>query len=180
PELVQDWHDNPTSSLVTIKCEPWNYKDQILILGDASHAIVPFYGQGMNSGFEDCTVFEQIMGETEDWAERFERFSRKRKPDTDAIAELAFINHVEMRDKTGDPKFLLQKKIESRFFEKHPEKWMPLYSQVTFSNIPYADALNTGLKQQKIMDQVMKDPEIKEKWDSGVIEEQILSLIKYT
>lgn len=177
PALIKDWHENPTASLVTVKCEPWNYEDKILIMGDASHAIVPFYGQGMNSGFEDCSVFEAVMERTEDWHERFEDFSRTRKPDTDAIAELAFINHIEMRDKTGDPKFLLQKKIESHFYKKHPEKWMPLYSQVTFSHIPYAEALSAGLRQQAIMDQVMNDPNISENWDSDVIEEQILSLL---
>ena len=177
PELIEGWHENPTSSLVTVKCEPWNYKDQVLIMGDASHAIVPFYGQGMNSGFEDCTVFENIMQKTEDWNERFEDFSRTRKPDTDAIAELAFINHIEMRDKTGDPKFLLQKKIESRFYNKHPEKWKPLYSQVTFSHIPYAEALKAGQRQQAIMDQVITDPDIAKNWDSEIIEQRILSLL---
>lgn len=177
PGLISDWHENPKSSLVTVKCSPWNVQDKVLILGDASHGIVPFYGQGMNSGFEDCTLLAEVMDSTEDWLERFDTFSRKRKPDTDAIAELAFRNHIEMRDKTGDPKFLLQKKIESRFYSIHPEKWMPLYSQVTFSHIPYSEALATGDKQQAIMDVVMEDPEIENNWDSQAIEKKILSLI---
>ena len=177
PDLIADWHDNPTSSLVTIKCSPWNYSDKILLMGDASHAIVPFYGQGMNSGFEDCSVFDAVMDESEDWQQRFNLFSRKRKENTDAIAELAFRNHIEMRDKTGDPRFLLQKKIEKNFYDKYPDKWMPLYSQVTFSHIPYSEALETGDMQQAIMNKVMDRPDIEKNWNSEEIENQILSLL---
>lgn len=177
PNLIEDWHSNPTSSLCTVKCAPWNYKDQILLLGDAAHAIVPFYGQGMNCGFEDCTVLNDVFNDTEDWLERFERFSKKRKPDADAIAELAIRNHIEMRDKTGDPIFLLQKKIESKFYNKYPDKWMPLYSQVTFSHIPYNEALSQGDYQQRIMDEIMSQPEIDKTWDQPIIEAQILSLL---
>lgn len=176
PTLVDDYFENPTSSLVTIKCSPWNYSDKVMLMGDASHAIVPFYGQGMNSGFEDCTVFDQVFEACEgDWPSAFEQFSRERKPDADAISDLALRNYIEMRDLTGDPMFLLRKKIEKRIFEKHPDKWMPLYSQVTFSHIPYHEALAEGKRQDQIMEKIMAKPNIKDVWDSVEIEHEILA-----
>lgn len=175
PELTDDFFANPNASLVMTKCSPWNYKDKICLLGDAAHAIVPFYGQGMNAGFEDCTLLNQMMEEyQDDFAKIFPKFSKERKPSGDAILELALRNYIEMRDKTADPDFLLQKKIEARFSAKHPEKWIPLYSQVTFSHIPYHEALRNGDRQQQIMDKVMAMPDIEGKWDSDEVEEMIL------
>jgi kynurenine 3-monooxygenase len=175
PTLVEDYFENPTSSLVTIRCNPWYHEDKVLIMGDASHAIVPFYGQGMNSGFEDCTVFNDIFEDhSGDWEDTFSRFSEKRVPETNAIAELAFRNFIEMRDKTADKQFLLQKKIERKFSEKHPEKWLPLYSQVTFSHIPYDEALRAGDRQDAIMKKVMDRPDIEQVWDSEEVEAAIL------
>ncbi len=179
PELIQEYHENPTSSLVMVKCDPWNYEDKILLMGDAAHAIVPFYGQGMNAGMEDCSVFMEMLADYgEDWDQLFHEFAAVRKPDGDAILELALQNYIEMRDLVGDKDFLLRKKIEKKIFEKHPTKWMPLYSQVTFSHIRYSDALSTGKKQEKIMDGVMSIPNIHEIWDSEEVENQILSSIE--
>ncbi|MFM1930931.1 MAG: hypothetical protein RL226_234 [Bacteroidota bacterium] len=176
PTLIQDYQENPTSSLVMISCSPWNFKDQICLLGDASHAIVPFYGQGMNSGFEDCTVLDELISTLNgDWTAVFAAFSSKRKPQVDAIRELALRNYIEMRDKTADDRFLLQKKIESLFYERHPDKWMPLYSQVTFSHIPYDEALRNGIRQDEIMHKVMDRPDISEVWNSPEVENAILS-----
>ncbi len=178
PDLVTEYFENPTSPLVTVKCEPWNYSDKIILMGDASHAIVPFYGQGMNSGFEDCSVFEEMSANFDgDWAKLFEDFANERKPNGDAIADLAIQNFIEMRDKVADESFLLRKKIEKKLFTKYPDKWMPLYSQVTFSHIPYATANAQGKKQEKIMDVIMAEPEIENNWDSNEIEQRILSLI---
>ncbi|MCH2198510.1 MAG: FAD-dependent monooxygenase [Flavobacteriales bacterium] len=178
PTYIQDYHENPTSSLVMIRCNPWHFEDKICLMGDASHAIVPFYGQGMNSGFEDCSVFEEIFeANNGDWEKTFEQFSKKRKPEADAILELALRNYIEMRDKTADPQFLLQKKIEKRFNERHPDKWIPLYSQVTFTHIPYDEALRNGDVQDKIMKRVMDRPDIEELWDSEEIEQAILAEI---
>ncbi|MGB0178266.1 MAG: FAD-dependent oxidoreductase, partial [Owenweeksia sp.] len=114
-DFDQEWETNPTSSLVIIRCYPWvSSTSKVILLGDASHAIVPFYGQGMNSGFEDCTVLHELLSEYGDdnWEQVLEEFQKSRKPDADAIADLAMRNFVEMRDLTGDPDFLLQKKIE--------------------------------------------------------------------
>lgn len=173
-----DWKENPTSSLVIIKCFPWSRNGKVAIIGDASHAIVPFYGQGMNSGFEDCTVLNDLMDEEgeADWEELLNRFEEKRKPDADAISDLAMRNFVEMRDKTGDPEFLLQKKIEAWFSEKHPDKWQPLYSLVTFSHTPYSEALELGRRQDELMEEIMAIPDIENKWKSKEVEEKMIEL----
>ena len=176
-DFENQWESNPTSSLVIIKCKPWNVKGKSMLLGDASHAIVPFYGQGMNSGFEDCRVFDEILEKSGDLNEAFESFSNTRKPDADAISDLAMHNFIEMRDHTGQPDFLLRKKIENRFSELYPDKWIPLYSQVTFSHIPYSKALATGKKQEKIMEKIMAMPEIEKNWESTEVYESILKYL---
>ncbi|MCB0480266.1 MAG: FAD-dependent monooxygenase [Flavobacteriales bacterium] len=176
PTLIEDYHENPTSSLCIIRCNPWNYQDKILLMGDAAHAIVPFYGQGMNAGFEDCSEWWRLVEEYgQDWSTVFAEFTRIRKPNGDAIADLALKNYIEMRDLVGDEKFLLRKKIEKRIYEKHPHKWVPLYSMVTFSHTPYADALVIGKKQEAIMDRVMELENIAQIWDSEEVEQQIIA-----
>src|SRR5690606_25752154 len=123
-----------------------------------AHAIVPFYGQGMNAGFEDCSVLDELItAYGDDWGTIFKQFETKRKPSTDAIADLAVMNFVEMRDKVADPAFLLQKKIESKINALYPNQWIPLYTMVTFTpDMSYADALKNGRKQEKIMKKLMK------------------------
>ncbi|MBL4707721.1 MAG: FAD-dependent monooxygenase [Flavobacteriales bacterium] len=178
PNLVKEYFENPTSSLVTIKCSPWNYQDKVLMMGDSSHAIVPFYGQGMNSGFEDCSVFNDIFLKNDShWGNSFNEFSKTRKKDTDAISNLALQNFVEMRDLVGDELFLLRKKIEKKIYTKYPKKWMPLYSQVTFSHIPYSEALANGKRQEKIMSYIMEKENIEHVWDSQEVEDEILEMI---
>ena len=179
PHLEEEYFENPTSSLVTVRCSPWNYEDKVIMMGDASHAIVPFYGQGMNSGFEDCTVFDEVYeAQNGDWKQVMPAFAEQRKPDADAIADLAIYNFIEMRDKVADEDFLLRKKIEKRMFEEHPDKWMPLYSQVTFSHIPYSKAWQAGQKQDQIMDKIMQRADIANNWDSADVRKEILALLK--
>lgn len=181
PNFDQEWEENPTSSLVIIRCFPWTKNGKVTLLGDASHAIVPFYGQGMNSGFEDCTVMAEMMDKHGDnWPSLLAEFEKLRKPDADAIADLAMRNFVEMRDLTGNPEFLLRKKIEARFANLHPDKWMPLYSMVTFSHIRYSEALQEGQRQDSIMAEVMAMDGIAEKWDGQEVEQKILSLLDKT
>lgn len=179
PNYLDDFFENPTSSLVTVKCYPWIRDDKFTLIGDAAHAVVPFFGQGMNCGFEDCRILDELMEANENnWHNILEAFQQTRKPDADAIADLAIENFIEMRAKTADPKFLLQKKIEARLHEKYPNQWIPAYSQVTFSpNIRYSDALKRGQIQEKIMQQIMQIPNIEAIWDSNEVEEKILSLI---
>lgn len=178
PDLVQDFFKNPTSYLVMMKCFPWTHENNIALIGDAAHAIVPFYGQGMNVGFEDITILIQMIKKYgDDWGAIFKSYEKSRKPNADAIAELSLRNFIEMSTKTADEKFLLQKKIEKWFSDKHPEKWLPLYSRVTFSTQPYSEALAIGDFQNKIMEEVMSLPEIESNWDSEEVEEKIISLL---
>jgi kynurenine 3-monooxygenase len=179
PTLADDFFANPVSSLVTVKCFPWIREDKFALIGDAAHAIVPFFGQGMNCGFEDCRILNGLIDKhNEDWKLILEEYQTLRKPDADAIAELALNNFVEMRDKVGVPKFLLQKKIEAAFSKKYPDKWTPAYSQVTFSpQIRYSDALKNSIKQEAIMQQVMQMNDIEKNWDVFSVEEKILQLL---
>lgn len=176
PTLLDDYFANPTSTLIMVRCNPWNYKDNVLLLGDAAHAIVPFYGQGMNCGFEDCTVFHEMYNAAEgNWDGLMRDFSTFRVPDGNAILDLALMNYVEMRDLTADPDFLLRKKIEAKFTQLHPDKWMPLYSQVTFSNTRYSVALENDKRQQAIMDRVMQLDNIHENWNEPFVMEKMLA-----
>ena len=178
PTLLQDFKGNPTSSLGIIRCFPWTVDDKVMLIGDASHATVPFYGQGMNSGFEDCSVFNELMEKYgDDWEACFKAYELARKENGDAIQDLSIHNFMVMRDKTADPKFLLQKKIEKHFSTKHPDKWLPLYSMVTFSDIPYAEAWRLGQKQEAMMEAIVALPDIESKWDSKEIEERMLEMI---
>ncbi|MFD2246564.1 FAD-dependent oxidoreductase [Pontibacter ruber] len=179
PDLAEDYFSNPIGSLVTVKCFPWSYQDKALLIGDACHAVVPFYGQGMNAGFEDITVLDQMLENFDgDWEKLFKAFERKRKPDADAIADLAVMNFIEMRDKVADPRFLLRKKIEARINQQYPDKWIPLYTMVTFTDLPYSYALETGRLQDEIMKKVMKHIQTVEDFDKPevqqLLEEQII------
>lgn len=176
--LTEDFFKNPTSAMVTMKCYPWTYWDKVALVGDSAHAVVPFYGQGMNAGFEDIYVLDQLIQEFgDDWERIFITYQEKRKPNTDAIAELSYRNFIEMSSKTADANFLLQKKIEKHFSTKHPKKWIPAYSRVTFSNRPYAEALAEGDAQEEIMKEVMKISNIAENWDSLEVENLMLKLL---
>ena len=177
PNLLDSWHENPLASLSIVRCYPWT-KGKVALMGDAAHATVPFYGQGMNGGFEDCTVMANLMEKyKEDWPKVFAEYQTLRKPDGDALQDLSVHNYHVMRDYVADPMFLLQKKIEGRFSKLYPDKWMPLYSQVSFSNIRYSEAWNAGVRQDEIMKKVMDRPDIETVWDSKEIEDNILRLI---
>jgi len=176
PDLTKQFFYNPTSSLVTVKCFPWIREDKFCLIGDAAHAIVPFFGQGMNAGFEDCSVLDNLIEKhANDWLRILNEFQFLRKPDADAIADLAINNFIEMREKTADPKFLLQKKLEAKLHEHYPDKWIPAYSQVTFSTaIRYSEALKNSQKQEAIMQEVMQQKGIEERWNSEGIEKMII------
>ena len=170
PTLIEDFRTNPTSSLVTVQCYPWQWQGRVLLMGDAAHAIVPFYGQGMNAGFEDCTILDQMYDELDgDWSRIIPEFSQRRKQDGDAILELALRNFIEMRDLVGDPKFLLRKKIAARLHERHPD-FLPVYSMVSFSNIPYHVALREDDRQNAMFSEILALPDIENNWDGPEVE----------
>jgi kynurenine 3-monooxygenase len=166
PNLKEQYFKNPSSALINIECYPWMLKSALLI-GDASHAMVPFYGQGMNCGFEDCFILDELIEKfgTNAWELVFAKFQKKRKRDTDAICQLAMENFEEMRNEVSDPKFLIRKKIEAKLHALYPKEWIPLYTMVTFSNMPYSEAYAQGKLQEKIMDKVMSSPLISQNWD---------------
>jgi len=148
PDLVHDFQHNPVGLLGTVRCFPWHYGDKFLLLGDAAHAIVPFYGQGMNASFEDCVALMANLEEAEgDWGKTFEAFDKARKPDTDAIASLAVENFYEMRDGTAHPAFLRMRQLESLLEAQYPD-YHSKYSMVTFHpEIPYSIAQQRGNAQ---------------------------------
>ena len=167
PELIKEFQENPAASLVTINCYPWTRHHRAMLVGDACHAMVPFYGQGMNAGFEDVRIFTELLDRYHaDWETVLKAYEEVRKPDNDAISELAMANFIEMRDLVADPKFLLRKKIEAKLHELFPDRWVPLYTMVTFSDMRYSQAQEKGLKQAKIMEKVMQQPGIEENWQS--------------
>ncbi len=152
PDLETDYFDNPAGILGTIRCEPWHHSDCGLILGDASHAIVPFHGQGMNSGFEDCSELIRLLDlHKDDWSTVLPEFSAIRKPNTDAIADMAIENHTTMQKSVIDPKFHLKKLIGFELEKRYPATFIPRYSRVMFHNIPYADAKRLGKIQGEIL-----------------------------
>jgi kynurenine 3-monooxygenase len=152
PNLSESFFANPTGAMVTIKCSPWHVHDRALLLGDAAHAIVPFFGQGINCGFEDCTVLLDLLDRWgADWERVFREFEQARKANTDAIADLAVENFVEMRDRVADPRFLFRKKVELALEAKYPQLFVPKYAMVTFHRIPYATALKRGKVQDEML-----------------------------
>ena len=177
PNLIENWHQNPLSSMSITRCFPWTV-GKFALMGDSAHSTVPFYGQGMNAGFEDCFVMWELFNKHKDWDKTFKEYQKIRKPDGDALQDLSLDNYYVMRDHVADEKFLLQKKIEAKIHERHPNKWIPLYSQVSFSNIRYSDAYKQGKIQQEIMRKVMSSPSIEKNWDSEEVENQILSMIQ--
>lgn len=152
PDLAENFFANPTGAMVTIKCSPWHVDGRTLLLGDAAHAIVPFFGQGINCGFEDCTsLLELLDRHGADWGRVFTEFELARKINTDAIADLAVENFVEMRDRVADPRFLFRKKVELALEAKYPDRFVPKYAMVTFHRIPYATALQRGKVQERML-----------------------------
>jgi kynurenine 3-monooxygenase len=152
PSLLDDFRDNPTGSLVTIRCAPWFYRDKVCLVGDAAHAVVPFYGQGMNAAFEDCVVLDQCLEEFSGNRERaFAEYFRRRKENADALADLAIENFIEMRDKTASKTFRAKKKLDHALEAALPGIYMPLYTMVTFTRMPYAKAAKRAQIQDSLV-----------------------------
>ena len=162
PELTKEYFENPTGALGTVKCSPWSYKNNTLLMGDAAHAIVPFYGQGMNASFEDVVVFNEVLDQHEgNWEGVFKAYEKARKKDTDAIADLAIDNYYEMRDHVASPIFKEKRKLEMDLEKSFPEQYFSKYSMVTFNeDIPYSKAMEIGRAQDKALLNMIADDEI--------------------
>ncbi|MFN8943854.1 MAG: FAD-dependent oxidoreductase, partial [Pseudobdellovibrionaceae bacterium] len=153
--LVNDFKSNPSMPLGNLRLNQWVYKDSVAILGDASHGIVPFFGQGMNSGFEDCSDLISLMDKTSDWHSLLDQLQTLRKPNADAIADMAVENWFEMSERVADPKFILRKKVEVILEEKIPQDFKSRYGMVTYTQIPYAQVQYLGNLQNQIFQKLL-------------------------
>jgi kynurenine 3-monooxygenase len=152
PSLLEDFRENPTGSLITIRCAPWFYRDKVCLVGDAAHAVVPFYGQGMNAAFEDCVVLDECLAAfPQDRQRAFAEYFQRRKENADALADLALQNFIEMRDKTASKTFRAKKKLDHFLEAALPDIYLPLYTMVTFTRIPYATAARRAYLQDRIV-----------------------------
>ena len=155
PDLVQDFFAHPQGQLGTVHATPWQVHGRVLLLGDAAHAIVPFHGQGMNAAFEDCTVLDELVGSGLGWEEAFARFEALRRPNTEAIAQMALENYTEMRDSVRDPAFVRRKALAMALERRFPERFIPRYSMVMFHpEIGYAEALRRGEVQARLLEEL--------------------------
>lgn len=175
PNLVDDFFENPTAALGTVKCSPWHFKGNTLLMGDAAHAIVPFYGQGMNASFEDVVEFDKVLDQNLDnWEAIFTAYEKLRKKDTDAIADLAIDNFHEMKDHVANPMFQEKRKIEMALEKHFPDEYSSKYSLVTFNeDIGYREAMLRGRAQDKAILNLLADKEIDVNSDLNIILQKV-------
>lgn len=158
PDYIKDYQNNPQGILGTVKMNKWIYQDSIALLGDAAHAIVPFFGQGMNLGFEDCTnLLGFLNAHHGNWDQALKAYDQFQRPNANAIADMALENFIEMRDKVSDPKFQFRKKIEAVIENEFPNMYRSRYGMITYTLIPYQIAQEAGLKQTVLLDSLAKD-----------------------
>ncbi|HSS78252.1 MAG TPA: FAD-dependent monooxygenase, partial [Thermoanaerobaculia bacterium] len=178
PNLAADFFGRPEASMITVRCFPWTFEDKVLLIGDSAHAIVPSYGQGANSGFEDCSVLADCIAECgDDWRQVFARFEAQRKPNADAIGDLALQHFQELRDLVGDREFQLRKKVERRLNELYPAGYIPLYNLISFTRVTYVEALKREIEQRAFLDRVMASATVRERLERGDPEESLDPLL---
>ena len=181
PNFDQDFINNPTSGLSTLYCDNWHLDGRVVLLGDAAHAMVPFHGQGMNCAFEDCLALVHHIEKAADWQHAFEDFEQERKPNALAIQTMALENYIEMRDKVDDPEFLLQRQLERELAQRHPDYFVPRYSMVTFSRLPYDTAFQRGKIQKHILQTITENCTSLEavNWEraDGLVHQHLTSLV---
>lgn len=160
PQLLHDFFQNPTGTMTTIKSQAWGYEDKLLLLGDAAHAIVPFFGQGMNCGFEDCSTLGDLLDREDapDWLSFIKTMEQKRKPNADAIADMALENFIEMRDTVSDPKFQMKKQLGFELEKRFPSQFIPRYAMVVFHpEISYAQARERSIRQENWLEELCQN-----------------------
>ncbi|MBK7761776.1 MAG: FAD-dependent monooxygenase [Bacteroidetes bacterium] len=178
PDIAEQWEQHPLSSLAIIRCYPWTH-GKMALMGDAAHATVPFFGQGMNCGFEDCTVMYELMQKhKENWPAVFDEYQQIRKPNGDAVQDLSLQNYLVMRDKVGDPHFQLIQKIERRINYLYPDQYFPLYSMVSFTNIEYKTALQKGNEQEAMIESLIKKNKLTHESELNEIDNLIHAFMK--
>ncbi|HEV7783875.1 MAG TPA: NAD(P)/FAD-dependent oxidoreductase [Thermoanaerobaculia bacterium] len=178
PNLVADFFGRPEASMITVRCFPWTFEDKVLLIGDSAHAIVPSYGQGANSGFEDCSVLADCFADSgDDWRQVFARFEAQRKPNADAIGDLALQHFQELRDLVGDHEFQLRKRVERRLNELYPHRYVPLYNLISFTRVTYVEALMREREQRILLNRAMASPQVRERLERGDPEESLDPLL---
>lgn len=178
PNVADQWETHPLSSLAIMRCYPWT-KGKVALMGDAAHATVPFYGQGMNGSLEDCYEMGRLMKKhNENWEAVFKEYQEIRKPNGDALQDLSLYNYKVMAQYVADPHFLLKKKFEHKIHDLYPDKYLSLYSMVSFSNIPYAEAHSKGKEQDAFIESIMADNEVEKMMETGEIDSLIHEVFK--
>lgn len=178
PDFARDFIAHPPNSMITIRCSPWSFEDKLILIGDAAHAIYPSYGQGANAGFEDCRIlFECLERHSHEWSPALREYQALRKPNADAIADLSELHFIELRDLVSDRQFLLRKEIERKINKLYPERFKDLYSMVTFTTMPYVDALRLHEKQRVIVDRILEVDDCDRKLHSGEVDQLIHELM---
>ncbi|MGN6645325.1 MAG: FAD-dependent oxidoreductase [Cytophaga sp.] len=179
PNLTEQFSIHPTSKLFTVHTNEW-FNTHTLLIGDAAHALVPFYGQGMNAGFEDCRILAEIISTSKEihWKNIFAEFYRQRKVNADAISDLALKNFIEMRDHVADAEFLVRKQIEKYLHQVIPDIFVPQYTLVSFTDTPYAEAMQAGIEQDAMFEEIMQIENIAASWPTEALQEQVLATVR--
>ena len=174
PTLVEDFQSNPTGDLASVYCKPWHFVDKALLIGDAAHAVVPFFGQGMNASFQDCSALAKLMDQIEDeWTAIFNAFSSTQVENGHAIADMAIENYLEMRDHVNDTEYKKRRNVELKLERMFPGRFIPRYSMVSFHQIPYSEVYQRGRKQFKIIDDVLKADPSGQSIDKAMVEKML-------
>ena len=174
PNLVEDFQKNPTGDLASVYCKPWHLGDKALLIGDAAHAVVPFFGQGMNASFQDCSTLAKLMGQNKnDWKTIFNTFSSVQVENGHAIADMAIENYLEMRDHVNDTEYKKRRNVELKLERMFPGQFIPRYSMVSFHQIPYAEVYQRGEKQFKIIGDVLKADPSGQSIDKAMVEKML-------
>ena len=174
PNLVEDFQKNSTGDLASVYCKPWHLGDKALLIGDAAHAVVPFFGQGMNASFQDCSTLAKLMGQNKnDWKTIFNTFSSVQVENGHAIADMAIENYLEMRDHVNDTEYKKRRNVELKLERMFPGQFIPRYSMVSFHQIPYAEVYQRGGKQSKIIRDVLKADPSGQSIDKDMVEKMM-------
>ena len=174
PNLVEEFQNNPIGDLASVYCKPWHWEDKALLIGDAAHAVVPFFGQGMNASFQDCSTLAKLMGQNEnDWKTIFNAFSSVQVENGHAIADMALENYMEMRDHVNDPEYKKRREMELKLERMFPGQFIPRYSMVSFHQIPYAEVYQRGERQFNIIGDVLKADPSGQSIDIAMVEKML-------